>query len=252
MSELNANALAVGYDKQPLIKEISLSVKDGKIVVIIGPNGAGKSTILKTLAGNLDPLEGLVYLNQKPMEEFAATERAKQVSVMMTQRTNTEYASCFDVVSVGRYPFTGISGKLSKKDFKAIDEAMEMVRATELKDRDFMKISDGQKQRVLLARALAQNPGIMILDEPTGFLDIGYKLEFIELLRKLASEKGIGILVSMHELELAKVLADTVVCVSSKGCIDRMGTPEEIFREDYLEELFSVPKGMLKKVYPHI
>lgn len=252
MSELETKALSVGYENSPLIQDISLQVKAGKIVVLIGPNGAGKSTILKTVAGNLSPVGGVVYLNKIPSDEIPAKERAKEISVMMTQRTNTEYATCFDVVSVGRYPFTGITGKLSQADIDAVKEAMEMVRAEKLRDRDFMKISDGQKQRVLLARALAQNPGVMVLDEPTGFLDIGYKLEFLELLRKLAKEKQIGILISMHELELAKVLADTVVCVSAEGRIDRIGAPEEVFSNDYLEFLFSIPKGMLKKVYPYL
>ena len=178
MSELELNALTVGYDKKPLISDISLMVRQGKTVAIIGPNGAGKSTILKTAAGMLEALGGAVMLGQKNMQSISPEERAKTMSVMMTARQGMEYATCYDVVSVGRYQFTGVLGRLTEEDKNAVETALERVGAAELRDREFDKLSDGQKQRVLLARALVQEPKVMILDEPTSFLDIGYKLEF--------------------------------------------------------------------------
>lgn len=249
MSELITNNLSVGYDKKPLINEIEIAVKAGKIVVLIGPNGAGKSTILKTMAGMLEPVDGLVYLNGASLKEVSLVERARNIAVMMTGRISEEYMSVKSVVAAGRYPHTGLMGKLTQKDEGAIEEALTTVGAIELKDAEFTKLSDGQKQRVLLARAIAQEPGIMILDEPTSFLDIGYKLSFLETLKKLATDKNIGILMSMHELELAERVADLVVCISRNGGIERIGAPSEVFRANFIEKLFDVAPGLLEKTY---
>ena len=249
MSTLELKNLSVGYDKKTLISDISLLVQQGKIVALIGPNGAGKSTILKTVAGMLDSISGNVLIDNKGLHNISNEERAKAMSVMMTSRREAEYATCYEVVSVGRYQFTGILGKLGDADKKAVEEALEKVGASELRDREFAKLSDGQKQRVLLARAIVQEPKVMILDEPTSFLDIGYKLEFSEKLRSLVKEQNIGVLMAMHELELVKNLADVVACVSREGELDRIGAPDEIFVTDYIENLFGIKKGEFEKVY---
>ncbi len=249
MLELHTSELSVGYNKKPLISDICLAVKQGGIVALVGPNGAGKSTILKTVSGMLEPVDGAIYIDGQELRNISKSQRAKWMSVMMTGRRDTEYTTCYEVVSVGRYPFTGLMGTLSDADHKAIEEAMALVGATELRDLDFDKISDGQKQRVLLARALVQEPKILILDEPTSFLDIGYKIEFIENLKKLVKEKQIGVLLSMHELELVRNVADQVICINDHGEVDCMGPVSEVFQTAYIERLFHIAPGGFERIY---
>ena len=249
MLELHTSELSVGYNKKPLISDICLAVKQGGIVALVGPNGAGKSTILKTVSGMLEPVDGAIYIDGQELRNISKSQRAKWMSVMMTGRRDTEYTTCYEVVSVGRYPFTGLMGTLSDADHKAIEEAMALVGATELRNLDFDKISDGQKQRVLLARALVQEPKILILDEPTSFLDIGYKIEFIENLKKLVKEKQIGVLLSMHELELVRNVADQVICINDHGEVDCMGPVSEVFQTAYIERLFHIAPGGFERIY---
>lgn len=249
MSEMITKELSVGYDKKVLIEKISLEVKAGRIVVLIGPNGAGKSTILKTVAGLLDEISGEIFIDGEPASNISLPSKAKKIASMMTSRFSSEYMTVSDVVAGGRYPYTGLLGRLSDEDVKEIENALDTVGSIEQKDDDFNKLSDGQKQRVLLARAIAQKPEFMILDEPTSFLDIGYKLSFIETLKNLSRNENIGILMSMHELEMAAKVADMVVCVSANGEIDKVGTSSEIFRTDYIEKLFEVKPGLLKETY---
>ena len=252
LNNLELKNLAVGYDKNPLISDLSLLVQQGKIVVLIGPNGAGKSTILKTVAGLIDPLAGNIIYADKDLNIISGSERAKLMSVMMTGRRESEYTTCFDVVSVGRYQFTGVLGRLGGKDEKAVDEALKNVGAFEFRDKEFSKLSDGQKQRVLLARALVQEPEVMILDEPTSFLDIGYKLEFADKLKTLVKEKNIGVLMAMHELELVRSVADYVACVSAEGKQEKIGTPDEVFRKEYIKKLFDISSHEFEKIYSFI
>lgn len=249
MEGMKTKELSVGYDRKTLIDRISLEVQAGKIVVLIGPNGAGKSTILKTVAGLLSPIKGEVLLGDRDLLELSLNERAKQIATMLTGRVSSEYMTVYDVVAAGRYPYTGLLGKLSKEDQKEIDAALCLVGEQDKKTREFQTLSDGQKQRILLARAIAQRPSYMILDEPTSFLDIGCKLNFIETLKELAHHNQIGILMSLHELEMARVVADVVVAISRDGRIDRVGTPEEIFCNSYIEQLFEVKAGNLQRLY---
>ena len=164
--------LTVGYHGVPLIKNIKISLKKGEILTLIGPNGAGKTTILRSIIKQLKPLGGVVVLDGKETEQISGKELSRKLSVVLTERVRPEMMTCKEVVATGRYPYTGKFGVLSKEDWKLVDEAMELVHIHELADRDFSKTSDGQKQRVMLARAICQQPDIIILDEPTSFLDI--------------------------------------------------------------------------------
>ncbi|MBP5198564.1 MAG: cobyric acid synthase [Lachnospiraceae bacterium] len=246
---LKTGDLSVGYDGKALIRDIALNVKPGKIVALIGPNGAGKSTVLKTVAGHLKPVYGEVYLSGKSLSKMNSSEISSEMAVMMTERFNAEYATCFDVVSIGRYRFTSVLGRLDEKDVEAIDSALKFVGAYELKRKTFDRLSDGQKQRVLLARAIAQETGSLVLDEPTGFLDISHKLEFMDNLKRLVREKNIAVLLSIHEPELVKKLADLVVCIKKDGEIDRIDTPENVFKGDYIKTLFDVRSESFDEVY---
>ena len=239
---LSTENLTVGYDGQPLIREVCLSVQRGRIVTLIGPNGSGKSTILKTVVGQLSKVSGAVLLEGSPMEQLRQNEIAKKMAILMTQRVHPELMTCFDVVSTGRYPYTGALGLLSKEDKRIVMDAMALVHSADLADRPFEAISDGQRQRILLARALCQQPEIIVLDEPTSYLDIRYKLELLTILKTMVREKNLAILMSLHELELAARISDTVVCVAD-GKIDRVGTPDEVFTQEYIARLYHMEPG---------
>lgn len=234
--------MAVGYGRIPLIEQIELHVRRGEIVTLIGPNGAGKSTILKSVIRQLGLLGGSVYLGGKPMGSMPEKQIARQMSVLMTERIRPELMTCEDVVGTGRYPYTGRMGILTAEDRRKVREAIALVHAQEIAARDFSEISDGQRQRILLARAVCQEPQAIVLDEPTSFLDIRHKLELLTILKDLVNEKKVAVLMSLHELDLAQKLSDYIVCVKG-NTIERCGTPEEIFNTSYIAQLYGITKG---------
>ena len=245
---LQTHNLSVGYDKKVLIQGIEIAVCPGEILTLIGPNGAGKSTIIKSITKQLEILDGTVCVAGKPLSQTGSRELAQKVSVMMTGRLEPELMSCEEVVEAGRFPYTGRFGVLSDADREKVREAMELVHIRELADKSFTCISDGQRQRVMLARAICQEPEILILDEPTSFLDIRHKLELLAILKRLVLEKQIAVIISMHELDLAQKLSDRVVCVRGDR-IDKCGTPDEIFTDAYIEQLYQVSCGSYHTVY---
>lgn len=234
--------LTVGYHGTPLIRDIEISLKQGEILTLIGPNGAGKTTILRSILKQLELIGGAAYLDGRDMSMLTGTELARKLSVVLTERVRPELMSCEDVVATGRYPYTGKFGVLSGEDKRIVRESMELVHIEELKDRDFTKTSDGQKQRVMLARALCQQPEVLVLDEPTSFLDIRYKLEFLSIIQKMSRERGLSVIMSLHELDLAERISDKIACVRG-DCIDRFGTPEEIFTKGYIPKLYGMSTG---------
>jgi iron complex transport system ATP-binding protein len=246
---LHTENLAVGYGERAVLRGVSLHVRPGEILCLIGPNGAGKSTLLKTLMRELPPLSGSVRLAGRMLQEIPQREFAKSCAAVFTGIPRTELMTCGELVAMGRYPYTGRLGILSEDDKRAVDAAMELVHVTEIADRDYNEISDGQRQRVLLARAICQEPQIMILDEPTSYLDIRHKLEFLDLLRSLTREKEIGVIMSMHELELAHLIADKVICISGDGKVEKVGSPEEVFTDELISRLYSLEDGRLREVY---
>ena len=220
--------LSVGYHGIPLIEEIEFGIHKGEILTLIGPNGAGKSTILKSIARQLEPLGGAVYMEKRDLAGFSRQQLSQSMSVVLTDKIRTELMTCEDVIETGRYPYTGRFGVLSREDHRAVEEAMELVHVTELRDQDFSKISDGQRQRVMLAKGLCQEPDIIVLDEPTSYLDVKYKLEFLSILQELRKQKNITVIMSLHELDLAERVSDKILCINGKY-VERFGTPEEIF-----------------------
>lgn len=234
--------MSVGYQGKPLIHDIEIGLHKGEILTLIGPNGAGKSTILKSIAKQLKLIHGVVYLDKEELNHMSGLELSQKMAVVFTEKIKTELMTCEDVVSTGRYPYTGHFGILSKEDHAAIEEAMQLVHVTEIRHQDFTKISDGQRQRVMLARAICQEPEIIILDEPTSFLDVKYKLEFLSVLQELRVRKGLTVIMSIHELELAERVSDRILCVSG-AYADRLGKPEEIFQAGYIKSLFGIETG---------
>ncbi len=231
--------LSVGYQGVPVLEHVTIGINKGEILTLIGPNGAGKSTLLKGIAGQLEIFGGAVYLESRDIAALSGQELAKKMAVVFTDKMYTEMMTCEEVVASGRYPYTGRFGILSGHDRAVVEEAMEMTQVSEMRNEDYNKISDGQRQRVLLARALCQQPEILLLDEPTSYLDIRYKLEFLAMLERLTKEKQLSVIMSLHELELAESISDRILCIGAGG-VERYGTPEEIFSKGYIAQLFGI------------
>lgn len=234
--------MSVGYHKCPLIENIEIGLKKGEILTLIGPNGAGKSTVLKSIAKQLSLLGGVVRLDGRSIEQMTGEELSRKMAVVLTEKLRTEMMTCEDVVATGRYPYTGYLGILSEDDRRAVREAMELVQVTDIGNQDFTRISDGQRQRVMLARAICQEPEIIVLDEPTSYLDVKYKLEFLSILQEMRRKKGLTVIMSLHELELAARVSDKILCINGKY-VERFGTPEEVFEQGYISELFGISAG---------
>ena len=238
----HTDQLTVGYDGKPLIREINIQLKKGEILTLIGPNGAGKSTILKSITRQLATISGTVYLDKQLMSQMSNKEVSQKLAVVLTERMRPELMTCEDIVATGRYPYTGTLGILSAEDKVKVKEAMETVHAWDLKDRDFTAISDGQRQRILLARAICQEPEIIVLDEPTSFLDIRHKLELLTILKQMVLDTQLTVIMSLHELDLAQKVSDKVICVHGEY-IEKYGAPEEIFTSDYIRNLYGITRG---------
>lgn len=248
---LQLDRLAVGYNGKALIHGMEIGVLRGEIVTLVGPNGSGKSTILKTITRQLTPVEGDVLLadgdgngvQMRKLSQLTPAELARKMAVVLTERLQTELMTCREVVSMGRYPYTGRLGILSDADEQKVDEALAIVHARELSERPFDAVSDGERQRILLARAICQEPEIIVLDEPTSYLDIRHKLELLSILYRMARGQGITVVMSLHEIDLAGKISDRVICVRGEE-IFACGTPSEVIREQTVRELYDLDPAL--------
>lgn len=242
MSVLRLEHVTKRFGGLVAVNDLSFEVKERQIHALIGPNGSGKSTILKTIAGQLPRIGGTAYLDGEELRACSRNAIARRMAILMTARMDPELMTCRDVVSSGRYPYTGKLGILTAEDRKIVDESLRRTDAEAFADRPFQAVSDGQRQRILLARALCQQPELIVLDEPTSYLDIRYKLELLTILKRMVREEDLAVLMSLHELDLARRVSDTVVCVAGDH-IDRVGPPEEIFTRDYIAKLYHMEPG---------
>lgn len=250
MSYCETQSLAIGYGA-PLLRDISLQAECGRILALIGPNGAGKSTLLKTLAGQLAAQSGAVLLDGKTLTTYTPNARARKLALMLPHTARTELTSCFEVAAAGRYPYTGRLGILSDADRQQVHDALCLVRAEELEDRDFARISDGQRQRVLLARAIAQQPEMILLDEPTSFLDVRHKLDLLTILTRMARKKNITVIMSLHEIDLAEKVADRILTVKGDTQFG-FGAPGEVFEEQAIRKLYDIEDGYFDPLFGSI
>lgn len=248
MEYFKTEDLAVGYRGRSLIHGISIGMEKGKILTLIGPNGAGKSTILKTIIRHLARIGGTVAIGGKDIQDWSAKELAGRVAVVLTDRIRPELMTCGEVVAMGRYPYTNAMGKMTAADKEAVSRALRRVHATELEEQDFSTLSDGQRQRIMLARAICQEPRMIVLDEPTAYLDIRFKIELLGILREMAREEGTAVVMSLHEIDLASKISDYMVCVKG-DTIAAFGTPEEIMKEGVIESLYGLENGNYNQVY---
>lgn len=239
---LELDNLSVGYGRRVLLKDLCASILPGQILTLIGPNGAGKSTVLKTVSHHLARMGGVVRVGGEDIERMDGHELAKRLSVVLTERVRPELMTCYDVAASGRYPYTGRFGMLTAQDRDVIAQSLALVRAETLADKPFARVSDGQRQRVMIARALCQQPRVLVLDEPTSFLDIRYKIELSAILLRLAREQGVTIVMSLHEIDLAARVSDLVMGIGTHG-VEMFGTPEAVFTEANITRLYGISSG---------
>lgn len=207
--------LTVGYGKKAILSDINQTIESGQLVCLLGANGVGKSTILRTIAGFQAPLCGTILLNEQDMSSFSTAQRSKAISVVLTERVEVPCMNVVDLVGMGRSPYTGFFGTLTKEDKNIIYEAIDMVGISHLATRTFDTLSDGERQKVLLAKALAQQTPVILLDEPTAFLDFHAKVSTLQLLLRLAHETNKTILLSTHDVEMAIQLSDALWIVQN-------------------------------------
>ncbi|WP_420553002.1 ABC transporter ATP-binding protein [Tenacibaculum aiptasiae] len=242
---LKTENLSIGYQtkkKQTAIASgINLSVEKGKFIALLGKNGIGKSTLLRTLSKVQKPLDGSIEINQKNILNYSYQELATSLSLVLTERLPQSQLTVFELIALGRQPYTNWIDKLSKNDLKKILWAIEQTEIVHLKDKLFHELSDGQLQRVLIARALAQDTEIIILDEPTAHLDIHHTFKVFSLLKKLVKNTNKTIIISTHEVNLAIQLADEFILLSEKQIYN--GTSKELIKQNAFEELF--PKELI-------
>lgn len=242
MTFLLGRNLQAGYEKRIVVDNVNIDLNKGEILCILGPNGCGKSTILKTITDHLKLIGGSITVMGKDLNNMKSRERAKQMSVVLTDRINPDMMTAEDLVATGRYPYTNHFGKLSHNDVKVINESIEIVNGQELRDKEFKYLSDGEKQRILIARAICQEADIMVLDEPTSFLDIKYKVDLLNIIRTLSLEKGKTIIMSLHEIELVSKVADKALLIKD-GEIYDYGTPEDIITDQSISEVYNLESG---------
>lgn len=237
---LHTGNLGIGYEKKNgktvVASGINLSFEKGKLISLVGANGIGKSTLLRTITGIQKPLEGSISLNGKPIQSYDPPELAQQLSLVLTEKLPPSDLTVFELVALGRQPYTNWIGTLSDDDLSKIESAMAMTGTVQLRDKKHYETSDGQLQKVLVARALAQDTPLIVLDEPTTHLDLQHKVSLFRLLKKLASETGKCILFSTHDIDMAIQLSDEMVLMFPGKTVQ--GKPSAFIDGDVFDHLF--------------
>lgn len=228
MTAITTNRLTVGYRGHRVVEDISLSLPCGRLVCLLGPNGAGKSTLLRTLCGFQPPIAGTVTISGSDITTMSTAEVARLVSVVLTDHPLTPSLTAREMVGMGRAPYTGFWGRLSDDDRRLVSEAMQTVGIAPLATRRMSRLSDGERQKVMIAKALAQHTPVIVLDEPTAFLDYPSKVAVMKTLARLAHDEGKTILMSTHDLELAAQLGDELMEIENKHI--RKITADEVSR----------------------
>lgn len=239
MSSITTENLAVAYDGNLVVDELELRIPRGKITAIIGPNGCGKSTVLKAVGRILKPRNGMVYLNGADIRSLSSREIAQKMAILPQSPQAPAGLTVGELVAYGRFPHQRGFGKLKPEDKEIIAWALAVTKLTELETTAVDNLSGGQKQRVWIAMALAQQTDLILLDEPTAYLDLAYQLEVLELLFRLNREQNCTIVMVLHDLNLAARFADYMVAIRS-GDVIRHGTPEEVMTAEVLRETFHI------------
>ena len=240
--KITAKQLSIGYqhsaEERIVASGLDCSLRGGEFVCLLGPNGAGKSTLIRTLAGMQKPLAGELRLSGKAMSDIAPRARARAVSVVLTETMSSGMMDAYSLVSLGRHPYSGCFGGLTAQDRERIDWSIDAVGARPLANRQVAELSDGERQKVSIARALAQEAKLMLLDEPTAFLDLPRRVELMSTLRDLAHRENLAVLLSTHDLDLALRFADRLWLMTQEGNI-LQGAPEALALNGQFAEVFA-------------
>jgi len=230
MARISLHHLTIGYPSHTLGNDINLAIQPGQLVALLGRNGCGKSTLLRTIAGLQPALAGSILLTTssgtQALNELSTNQRAQQLSLVLTERTAMDQATVIDIVSMGRYPYASFFGNLSTNDVRIVRQSLQAVQIEELSNRFFNELSDGEKARVLIAKAIAQQTPTILLDEPTAHLDIPNRIQTFGLLRSLAHEQAKTILISTHELDLALQYSDQIILMNDDQLL--FSSPESL------------------------
>lgn len=236
---LQTDQLNVGYDGDTVISDVNITALRGQFICLLGPNGAGKSTILRTLSGHLAPLSGTVYINGKSLTKINERDRAQKLSIVLTDKLSLPMTTVYEFVAMGRMPYTNFWGSLSVSDHTVVENALKIIGISSLAGRYFMELSDGEKQKALIARALAQEPEMIILDEPTSHLDISSRIEIICILDKLARMEGLTIIMSIHDMDVALKICQSVILVKD-GRLLCQESPEKTINDNSIAALYGI------------
>ena len=229
------------YGRAPVLRDVSLEVEAGEIAAVIGPNGCGKSTLLRCVAGLMKPSAGQIILDNKNSDHYQTRERAQLLAVLPQSFEGGEELSCEEMVMIGRTPFLSNYGAPSARDKEIVARAMAQTNTEIFRGRKIGELSGGEKQRVLLARALAQQPKILLLDEPTSNLDIRYQFEILDLVYGLARDENLAVVLVLHQINLAAAIADTILLLNADGTTRALGAPLEVMTPENLQAVYGVP-----------
>ena len=245
-----AKNIVTGYDKKIIIDGIDLSVPSNKVSVIIGSNGCGKSTLLKTMARLIKPLSGDIVIDGKKITTMPSKKLAQILGLLPQSPVVPEGITVWDLVSRGRFPYQNLFSSLNKEDFEAVEEALEIMGISELANRCIDELSGGQRQRVWIAMALAQQTDILLLDEPTTYLDIAYQVEILDLLTDLNRKRGTTIVMLLHDINLSARYADYIFALR-KGKLVAQGTPEDVITSELIDTVFGLDCKVIKDPVSH-
>ena len=243
MEVLKTKDLHIGYKDKAILPPINVSLEEGSLIALIGPNGAGKSTLFKTLTAHIKAIGGSVELMGKELSEYSAKEKAMLIGLVLTERPDDMFLKIYDVVASGRRPYTNFFGKIEKEDENIIQESLDIVGINQLKNRYFNTLSDGEKQKVMIAKTLAQNTPIIFMDEPTAFIDYPSKIELFSLMKMLTKERNKTIIFSSHDLELLLRYTDDIWLIS-KGKQLISAKKDDLIGNDILKEYFNLKEDI--------
>ena len=243
MEVLKTNDLLIGYGNKAILPPINITLKEGDLVALIGPNGAGKSTLFKTLTAHIKQIEGNIELMGNDLSNYSSKEKARLIGLVLTSRPDDMFLTVYDVVASGRSPYTNYFGKIKKEDEIIIHESLEIVGINNLKNRYFETLSDGEKQKVMIAKTIAQNTPIIFMDEPTAFIDYPSKIELFSLMKMLTKERNKTIIFSSHDLELLLRYTDDLWLLS-KGKELISGKKSELMDKGFIKEYFNLKEDI--------